>query len=166
MSFKEVFQAHVVEHAGKRKIKMHAPDYFATMLTKVPIGKRVWVTVDDRAPRRSDQQNRLYWMYLKYIEDETGNDSETLHEHFKQKYLALPHSILALSGIDVHVTQYASTTGLSKAEFSEYLQKIERDTGIPIPDTEAYLYGAKEEQIEIYNKVMAGYPDNFEEPTI
>lgn len=162
MSFREVFQATAVEEQGKKRLKMHSPAYFATLINKLPAGKKVWVTVDDRAPRRSEQQHRLYFAYLTYIADETGNEVEDLHEYFKAKYLALPQSVLTLKGESKPMIKYASTTGLTKAQFSEYLRRIELETGVPIPDTEAYLYGAREEQIEIRNKVMAEYPEDYQ----
>ena len=162
MAFKEVFQALIVEDGGKKRLKIHNSAYFATKLSKIPANKKVWVTVDDRAPKRSDQQNRLYWQYLTYIESETGNDKEDLHEYFAQKYLALPESVLTLKdGTKQMVRGRRSTVDLSKAEFSHYMQRVELESGVPIPDTEAYLYGAKEEQIDVYNAVMKDYPDTY-----
>lgn len=166
MSFREVFQGQILDDKGRKRLKITASDYFFTKINKIPSGKLVWITVDDRAPRRSDQQNRLYWMYLNYISEETGNEPEDLHEHFAQTYLLLPESILTIGTQKQSIRKRRSTTDLSKAEFSDYLQKIERDTGIRIPDTEAFLYGKKEEQIEIYNNVMSEYPEEYEEPTI
>lgn len=145
---------------------MSSPAYFSTLISKLQVGKKVWVTVDERAPKRSEQQHRLYFAYLTYISNETGNEVEDLHEHFKAKYLALPQSVLTLKGNKSQVIKYASTTGLTKDEFSFYLRRIELETGVPIPDTEAYLYGSKEEQIEIYNKQPI-YPDEYEgEPLV
>lgn len=168
MSFKETFAGRIVQDGARKRLKISSPAYFSDKLLKIPEGKKVWVTVDDRAPKRSEQQNRFYWMYLNNISDETGNETEDLHTHFKSQYLRLPQAVLTVNGVDVVVQKYRSTTDLSKAEFSEYMQKIERDTGVPIPDAEEWVYGKREEQIEIYNKLQEEYPDpvDFKEPTI
>lgn len=154
---------------GKKKLKMHSPAYFSTKISKLPVGKKVWVMIDDRAPTRSDQQNRLYWRYLEYIHEETGNEKDDLHEYFANKYLALPESVLTLKdGTKQIIRRRRSTADLTKDEFSYYLNRIELESGVKIPDTEAYLYGKREEQIATYNKVMENYPDpeDFKSPTI
>lgn len=93
--------------------------------------------VTDKAPTRSHARNRLYWLYLTLIEEETGNGRDALPEHFKREYLKLPpHSITKPDGTQVEVQLYRSTTTLSKAAFSEYMQKIERDTRVLIPEGE------------------------------
>lgn len=83
---------------------------------------------------RSSQQNRLYWAYLGIIEQDTGNFSEDLHLFFKEKLL--PKKAITIKG---HKGEYelmkpVSTTELSKADFGEYMMKINAMTGIPVPD--------------------------------
>lgn len=86
---------------------------------------------------RSLSQNALYWVYLEKIAQETGADAEEdLHPFFKSKFL--PKRIGKFKGKTMeHEFSYeGSTTKLSKAEFSEYMSKIERLTGILIPTKE------------------------------
>lgn len=79
---------------------------------------------------RSLSQNDFYWLFLNQIEKETGNISTDLHALFKRKFLPpIPKSIL---GVEFKVP--ASTTTLSKAEFSDYMDKISAFTEIPIPE--------------------------------
>jgi hypothetical protein len=92
-------------------------------------GKKVMVEITDDKPKRSLDQNALYWVYLGVIEQETGNLATDLHELFKRKFLPpIPKKIL---GVDFKLP--ASTTELSKAEFGEYLDKISAFTEIAIP---------------------------------
>ena len=169
MSFRETFRGIIKPREnGRKKLVMFSPAYFSDKLLKLPVGHKVWVTIDDKAPRRSDAQNRFYWLYLTAIENETGNSKEDLHEHFAQRYLSLPESILTIGTTEQRIVKRRSTTDLSKSEFSEYMMKIERDSGVAIPDAEEFIYGAKQEQIDVYNKVMSQYPEdeNFQKPTI
>jgi hypothetical protein len=133
----ETFTGSIVMQEGRKRLAFNHPGYYLTRIRKLAEGAKVWVTVTDKAPTRSDAQNRLYWLYLTLIEEETGNDRDALHEHFKREYLKLPpQSITKPDGTQVEVQLYRSTTTLSKAAFSEYIQKIERDTGIMIPEAE------------------------------
>lgn len=83
---------------------------------------------------RTMSQNRLYWLYLGVIERETGENASELHEYFKRTFLT--PKFIKIRGKEIEV--YPTTTSLKKGEFSEYLEKINADTNIPIPDTEAY----------------------------
>lgn len=85
---------------------------------------------------RSSEQNRFYWLYLRIIAEETGDDSVSLHEYFKRVYL--PPKIIKARGKEIKIP--ASTTELDKIDFGSYLAKIERDTGVPSPDTDNHIY--------------------------
>lgn len=84
---------------------------------------------------RSMSQNNLYWMYLDLIERETGNNANDLHEYFRRALLA-PKTLKVMNK-EIKVPM--STTELNKVEFSDYMEKICAETGVPIPDTENYL---------------------------
>ena len=87
--------------------------------------------------KRSLQQNAFYWLYLKVIATETGDDENSLHEYFKRALL--PPKWLKVMGKEIKVP--ASTTTLSKSDMSDYMAKICALTHIPIPDpAEAGFY--------------------------
>lgn len=81
---------------------------------------------------RSTQQNRYYWAYLTIISKDLGDDPNSLHEYFKRKHLS-PRFISAL-GKEIKIP--ASTTKLSKGEFSDYISAIELECGVPSPNPE------------------------------
>lgn len=87
-------------------------------------------------PVRSLSQNALYWVYLKKIQTETDSEDEDLHEFFKVKFL--PKRLVKIKGksTEHEVESVGSTTKLTKAEFGEYITKIEHLTGITIPSKE------------------------------
>jgi len=97
-------------------------------------GKYIYITLDTRKPSRSLEQNRLYWLYLNIISEETGHDIEEIHEWAKGKFLS--KGIKEIFGDKTRVKK--STTELNKSEFTEFLLDIERVTGVPIPDTSIY----------------------------
>jgi hypothetical protein len=73
---------------------------------------------------RSLNQNRLYWLWLGCIAHETGNDTETLHEFFKNKYLQMRCKTVKLGAKDELVYMLGSTTELDTAQFKQYLDCI------------------------------------------
>lgn len=81
-------------------------------------------------------QNNYYWLYLKVIADETGEDPDSLHHLFKNKFL-LPTSKVVM-GEEVVIPP--TTTKQSKKDFTEYIERISAFCEIPPPDTELYLY--------------------------
>lgn len=93
-------------------------------------GKRVSVSIKLWHSTRTLAQNRYYWLYLNLIERETGNPAEDMHEYFKRVFLK-PEKMRVF---DKEFYIPGSTTRLNKLEFSDYISKIERLTGIPAPD--------------------------------
>ena len=85
-------------------------------------GKPLAVTVSEHKARRSGDQNRLYWAFLRELSGSAwvgGRQfaDEAWHEFFKRKFIGLaelPDG--ALAGI--------STTALSVAEFGDYVERI------------------------------------------
>lgn len=98
-------------------------------------GKKVTLKVEDKKPRRTDQQHRYYWVYLTHIAEQTGHDKEDLHELFKGKFLST--GIKDIFG--ERVRSKVSTKSLSVGRFVEYIMEIEDFTGIEAPDTRDYL---------------------------
>lgn len=128
------FSGTIEEVDGKKKLIISHLNWFETQINKFKVGEKVSLYVSSRRPKRSEAQNRLYWVYLKYIEQETGNSSDDMHVLFRGKFLS--EGIIEVMGEKVRRTK--STTALSKNDFCEYLMKIEALTGIPVPETADY----------------------------
>ena len=82
--------------------------------------------------KRSLQQNALYWVWLQIIARELGYDTEELHNSFRAMFLIDRSKKIPL---------VRSTTVLNSTEFSQYLEKIERqanELGIKLPQPEEY----------------------------
>lgn len=73
------------------------------------------IIIEKADKERTDAQNRFYWAILNDIAEQTGNDNEDLHTHFKARFL------------QDHATNPArikSTTELNVMEFNRYIDKI------------------------------------------
>jgi hypothetical protein len=70
--------------------------------------------------KRSISQNRLYWMWLTCVQDESGTDKNDIHDLFRRKFLS---KTVKFNGKRKRVAM--STAGLSKDQFTEYLNKIQ-----------------------------------------
>jgi hypothetical protein len=94
------------------------------------------IEFEKKKSKRSTQQNRYYWIYLRIIGEETGDDPIELHELFKRWFLPPKFTYFNLLKKEVKLPD--TTTKLSKSEFCEYIMKIEKKTGILATDIEKY----------------------------
>ena len=89
--------------------------------------------------KRSNPQNKLYWMWLKLLADEFGCIPEELHEIYKT-------SFLGTKKVNVKNKEFVipnSTSNLNKAQFTDYLHKIEQtaikyNVYLPRPEDQAW----------------------------
>lgn len=88
---------------------------------------------------RSLPQNKLFWLWMRCIKDETGNDVDTLYEYFCEKYL--PWSEKEVFGNGVRMV--GGTSVLNTAEFTEFLENIRMEMlhlniTLPNPDDQGW----------------------------
>lgn len=84
------------------------------------------VDITRREYGRSSQANRFYWgVVLREASEYTGDTPEDLHEYFKRRFLPKAVCIAKANGevIDDAVVG-GSTTKLTVAEFSEYIERV------------------------------------------
>ena len=98
-------------------------------------GKTLRIVESDK-PLRSINQSKFYWLYLELIERELGQDAKSLHEWAKRKFL--PAKFIKVMGGDIRIP--GSTTDLTKGEFSDYMDRICAECGVPIPNPEEAGY--------------------------
>jgi len=98
------------------------------------IKKGAIVDLSEKKPKRTLDQNRLMWLFLACISNETGNNKDFLHEFFKQKFLGMKNIAVLDSNIQIAV----STTKLNTAEMTNYLNRIQEfantELGILLPN--------------------------------
>jgi len=96
-------------------------------------GKRVRIWIEEEKNRRSIEHNSYYWVILTYIQDETGNDKNFLHDFFRRKYLPIKE----VEAFGKRFESLTSTTELSVGEMMEYTDKIKifaAEWGITLPE--------------------------------
>lgn len=74
---------------------------------------------------RSIAQNRLYWMWVGIMAEETGHTRKEIHEHLKDEFLQ--PVITKVFGKTIQ--SLPSTKDLKVGEFSTYLEKVEFHAG-------------------------------------
>jgi hypothetical protein len=99
--------------------------------------KQYVVEIKVKREIRTIPQNRLYWLWLTCLMDETGEHKENLHEYFKQYYLGTTEHVV-FDKYRIHVPP--STTKLDTLQFTNYLNRIEQfaasELGIVLPRPE------------------------------
>lgn len=99
-------------------------------------GKKLVVDIKRETGRRSGIQNNWLWgVVYKVIADHTGYTENEIHSIMKKKFL--PKKFKLWKGQEIEVEN--STTGLSKVEFGEYVDRIRAEVasmGVVIPNPE------------------------------
>lgn len=104
-------------------------------INALPEGRTFTIKVKREVKKRTIPQNKLYWLWLGCIADETGNDIDALHQYFVKQYLGVE----TMEIFGEVIERPLSTTKLNTEQFTEYLEKIralasEMDIILPQPD--------------------------------
>lgn len=87
---------------------------------------------------RSLSQNALFYLWLRCIADETGNDVNTLHDHFCDKFLGWSEETV----LGEYHRKTRGTSKLNTKEFADFLEEIRmdmmhnQDIYLPLPGDE------------------------------
>jgi hypothetical protein len=110
-------------------------------IDSIPLDGKMKVEIKKVTSKRSEAQNKLYWMWVTIIANELGYTKIEMHE-------SLVQSLLLPEAKEIHgkmITIWPSTTSLKVGEFAEFLNDIDvfasSDLGIvlPQPADEYYL---------------------------
>lgn len=106
----------------------------------LPKDKAFLVTIEEKTPKRSTQQNNYYWKCISILGDHFGYTREEMHEELAARWLGL----IERKTVGGHVIiEPRSTTTLTIKEFSEYLDRIialglQHEVILPKPDHYGY----------------------------
>lgn len=102
--------------------------------------KRYEVNISLKREIRTIPQNRLYWLYITCISDETGSSKDDVHSFIKQTYLRVDELVIGNSSIP----QTVSTTKLNTKMMADLINQIvvwaSSELGIILPDPADYLW--------------------------
>jgi len=102
--------------------------------------KRYEVNISLKREIRTIPQNRLYWLYITCISDETGSSKEDVHSFIKQTFLRVDELVIGNSSIP----QTVSTTKLNTKMMADLINQIvvwaSSELGIILPDPADYLW--------------------------
>ena len=129
-------------HIENGKLAIETPESYRRYLSGLNEGTKMTVAIDKKKNTRSLSQNAFLWLYYGVIENETGTTANDVHEWAKRMFL--PPRFISVQGMEIRIP--ASTTNLSKHDFSEYLDKICAATSIPIPDPALAGYESNHQQ--------------------
>lgn len=102
--------------------------------------------------KRTQQQNKYYWVVMKLIGEYLGYTKDEVHELFKEMFLEFEESTIVIEKkvgvkgqniIEKEIKVYPSTTKLNTQEFNQYIEEISRfmaDLGFVVPPPLAYGY--------------------------
>ena len=117
---------------GLKTLRIKSQKWYDVQLQKFKEGEEVTLLIHNRRAKRSEAQNRYWWVYMTLLAQETGHTPEEIHEWAKGKFLT--ERIATVFGSPTRVK--GSTTRLNKPEFSELIMKVEEATKITAPPTE------------------------------
>jgi len=111
-----------------------------TLRTHSLEGKRVFITMEVDKAERSTSQNKYYWgVVIKLLEEETGQDRQSLHEVIKEKFLT---SWVKINGHEEKMVK--STSELDTKEFETLMSSVRQWAssflGVYIPEPNEVQY--------------------------
>lgn len=119
-------------------------------IDKCADGAEYEVSIKRFFKKRSVPQNRLYWLYVSCIMDETGNDRDTIHNELREMFLPVRFGELGIK----QTKNLTSTTTLNTKQFKEYTDRIiawaASELGIALPDPEDQYFEQFYEQYRDY----------------
>jgi len=104
-------------------------------IEKLTEGKKYSVSISQKRDVRTLPQNKLYWLWIACIADETGSDSQTMHKTFKEHFLGFTEKVI----LGIMTKELKSTTKLNTLQFTKYMDNIQvlaADYGIVLPSPE------------------------------
>ena len=106
-------------------------------------GKDVAVTIERKRSKRSDRQNRLWWLYMTILSKDLGYTKDEMHEICKMKFLKLER-VDEKTGL---VLPYlGSTAALNKSDFGELVDSLLQWSSetfnivLPLPDEQMEMF--------------------------
>jgi len=122
-------RARVIEENGIKRLEFTNPQYYRYMLNRLNLKEDVIVTIENQKSKRSNQQNAYLWSACyPVIAETTGHDIEEIHCLMKSMFL--PKKFIEVKGIEFEIER--STTKLSIAECSEYIEKIRNFSAVEL----------------------------------
>lgn len=100
---------------------------------------RYQVIIKRAGERRTIDQNALMWMWFACISEDTDTPSQDIHDYYCKKFLSRR---VVVGNITDDVCR--GTSGLSKAEFSQFLDRVQADAAsewgimLPTPEDRAF----------------------------
>ena len=119
------------------ELVIYAKSAFRSFKEKLE-GKQIVLKLTQFREKRTLPQNKYYWWILEYIEEETGNNRNDLHQLFKDKFLSKEVMVL-----DETSKSYVSTTKLNTKEMTDYIEQIRQfmnEWGLYIPEANEMQY--------------------------
>ncbi len=130
----KIEQFHIEIENGRVLFKsLHHKELFDKFVAQFPDGKYT-LEINSKKSKRSDNQNRFYWLFMGMISRETGYTPMELHSLFKGMFSS---EIKEVMGNKTRVGK--STADMTKGEFCEYIIEIHNFTGIETPDVVEYF---------------------------
>ena len=112
---------------------------FIDFIKQVKIDKPYVASFSAHRKKRSLNQNRLLFMWLNCIKDDTGNSTDSLYQYFCDRYL--PWNGEIVFGKEVHAK--GGSSKLNTKQFTDFLDCIHQEMSefgiyLPYPDDVGY----------------------------
>lgn len=99
-----------------------------------------WFRDEFKSNVRSTQANKLYWVWMQCLEDETGQSRDDYHDYFKDKFIGV--ELKEVNGRKI--IKEPSTKGMLQRPFNDYMKKVQAEaatefsTKLPLPEDLGY----------------------------
>lgn len=132
----------VVEAEGKKRIQIKSPEHYQQQVSRMPIGKKVALTIEEYTATKSQSQHRYYWALIGYLAEYSGHEPTELHDAIMRRKFGTKQIVVG----DLKETVRKSISDAAKFPKGEMIELIEevlelcRILGIHVPSKEELGY--------------------------
>jgi hypothetical protein len=132
----------VAEDNGKKRIQIHSPGHYQTQVSKLPVGRKVSITVSEDKSSRSSSQLKYFMVLAGYIADHTGYTRDEMYPLLIEDVFP-PKDILfrgEVRKVRRSVSDYANMPTADMAELIQHAKDVCDELGVNVPTAESLGY--------------------------
>lgn len=132
----------VVFTEGKKKIQIKNTEYYQLLVSRLAVGKKVALTVEEYVATKSQAQHNYYWALIGYLSDFSGHEPTELHDAIMRRKFGTKQIVVG-DLVETVRKSISDAAKFPKGDMSELIEEtleLCNKLGIVVPTKEELGY--------------------------